>query len=354
MVTRRRSIKRTEERRTDLRGKRRVTKEDNRFADYSSIRSATGLVIPEVKRVLLDRTRDNYGGHRTNIIYPSEMAKTNWCPRATYYRMSGYPEPESKSSFTLENVFAQGNAIHTKWQNWLAQTGKLWGDWRCSRCSEYVKNSLKPSDHTAGSCVGTGWVKLGTSHFTRDLVNSAQESFPHDWQYKEVTLHSTTLPVSGHADGALVGHNCLIELKSLGVGSLKFEAPKLIEQNTHDAGRKKIVDIDGIWKDFHRPLTSHLKQGNIYLWMAKEMGLPFDKISFIYEFKANQQVKEFTVSYSEELIAEQLDYASDVKRQLEIGFPPDCPYGGCGSCRAYEKKEFKYDNQDHESGSFTK
>lgn len=314
---------------TDTR--RRVQNTDGRLADYSSLKTATGIVVPEVRRVLLDRSKKDaeITSHRQNIIYPSEMAKSDWCPRATYYRMTGLPLPQSRSSFTLENVFNEGNMIHNKWQGWLAQTGKLWGDWRCSRCAEYVKDSLKPLNVPGvGPCTGTSWVN---PDFTR-------ADFEHDWKYKEVTLRSTTLPVSGHADGALYEHNILIELKSLGVGSLKIEAPNIIAQHTHETKTgKKVLDIDGIWKDFHRPLLTHIRQGNIYLWMAQEMGLPFDKISFIYEFKANQQVKEFVVPYSEELIAQALDHASDIKRQIQIGFPPDCPHGGCGLCRAYEK-----------------
>lgn len=348
---RRRSTKGVIERKVVAGGRRRVTKNDKRFADYSALKASTGIVLPEVRKVLLDRKRidTERAKHRTHIIYPSEMSKNDWCPRATYYRMMSYPEPESKSSFTLENVFTEGHYIHTKWQSWLGETGKLWGDWRCTRCAEYVKDSTKPSDFYSGSCVGTGWVKLGTSHFTRDMVSSAQEAFPHDWQYKEVTLRSESLPISGHADGALIEHNCLIELKSLGIGSLRFEAPKLLEEHTHIINGKKVVDIDGIWKNFHRPLSSHLKQGNIYLWMCKEMGLPFDRISFIYEFKANQQAKEFIVQYSDDIMAPLLVTASLVDKAVKAGIPPDCPYGGCGSCRSYEKIKDKTNGKNKEN-----
>lgn len=320
-----------------------MTKNDKRFADYSALKVATGIVLPEVKKILLDRKRieAERSSHRTHIIYPSEMAKTEWCPRATYYRMAGYTEPPSKSSFTLENVFSEGNRIHTKWQTWLAQTGKLWGDWRCSRCAVYVKDSLKPEGSALlnspyGACVGTDWVDL---KFTLPIDPTKMEKYEHDWQYKEVTLRSTTLPVSGHADGALTEHNCLIELKSLGIGSLRFEAPKLLEENTHLINGKKVIDIDGIWKNFHRPLSSHLRQGNIYLWMCKEMGLPFDRISFVYEFKSNQQSKEFVVPYSEDIVVPLLETSEMIKAAVADKAVPDCPYGGCSSCKPYERKK---------------
>src|SRR5271170_6555709 len=130
-VSTRRTRQESTERRTETGKRTRVTKNK----DFSSISYGSGIVLPEVKKVLAERKREKQPIHRTSIIFPSEMAKTTWCPRATYFRMSGVPDPASKPSFTLENVFAEGNAVHSKWQGWLSETGKLWGDWRCSRCA---------------------------------------------------------------------------------------------------------------------------------------------------------------------------------------------------------------------------
>lgn len=325
---------------TEAGTRRRVEKKDGKLADYSHIKAATGIVVPEVKKVLLDRKRieAERSVHRTGIIYPSEMAKSNWCPRATYYRMSGRPQPEGSTSFALENVFAEGNAIHAKWQRWMADTGLLWGDWRCSRCGVAVTTCTKPD---AMGCVGIDWTDFGQQTLYLDAIDQTvtPKQFPHDWRYKEVTLRSQTHRVSGHADGALLKHNCLVELKSVGVGSLRFEAPNLLEQNTYDISGKKVIDIDGLWKNLHRPLLSHVRQGNIYLWMAKEMGLPFDSIVFLYEFKANQQVKEFQISMSDDILNPMLDTASQVEYALSVGIAPACPWAGCGQCEAYEKEE---------------
>ena len=322
-------------------GRRRVTKStDGKLADYSSLRTATGIVIPEVRRVLLDRVRkdDEVTKHRAAKIYPSEMAKNDWCPRATYYRMTTGDVKATKSSFTLENVFNEGNMIHNKWQNWMSQTGKLWGDWRCTRCAEYVKDSVRPEPYFSGSCVGTGWVKLES---TNGIPNGIKE-YSHDWRYKEVTLRSTSLPISGHADGALIEHDVLVELKSLGVGSLRFEAPQLLKNHTHESKStgKKILDVDGIWRDFHRPLSSHVRQGNVYLWMCRELGLPFDKISIVYEFKSNQQAKEFLVPYSADIMDPMLEKAQEIVYCVDkLGMPPDwyAGKGGCTQCRPYER-----------------
>lgn len=344
MVQRERDISRIKPQRdrsgTEARARRRVNKGDGKFADYSHLQASTGIVLPEVKKVLLDRRRieADKSAHRTGIIYPSEMAKTNWCPRSTYYRMAGRTAPASTGSFTLENVFAEGNYIHTKWQNWLSQTGLLWGDWRCSRCGFYIKNYPKPD---LPGCVGVDWTDLGSKVMYLDAIDQTMspKQFPHDWRYKEVTLQATSHRVSGHADGALLKHNCLIEIKSIGIGTLRFEAPNLLEQNTYDLNGRKIVDVDGMWKNLHRPLLSHVKQGNIYLWMAKEMGLPFDSIVFLYEFKANQQAKEFRIELSEDILNPMLDTAAEIEVCLTQGIPPACPFGGCAQCKDYEKEE---------------
>ena len=183
--------------------------------------------------------------------------------------------------------------------------------------------------------MGTSWVQLSPN-----LPSfPTQGNYEHDWVYKEVTLSSTSHRISGHADGALTGHNCLIEIKSLGVGTFKFDAPKLTEENTYTVNGKKILDIDGLWKNLHHPLLSHVKQGNIYLWMAEEMGLPFDSIVFIYEFKANQQIKEFRISKSEDILNPLLDTAALIEVSLKQGIPPACPFGGCAQCKDYEKEE---------------
>lgn len=300
---------------------RRRVKGKGSFSTLSNIKSSTGIVVPEVKKVLLakhqnqvERTR-----HRLDVIFPSEMAKADWCPRSTYYRMIGRPEPPSSFSFTLENVFSEGNRIHEKWQNWFVQTGKLWGTWKCAKCDERHIGTNPAGYCTFGATFG----------------------FPslHDWKYGEVALKSTSLPVQGRADGAFIDHNCLIEIKSVGIGTLRFEAPQLIKENTFETTTgKKVLDIEGAWKNLHRPLLSHVRQGNIYLWMAEQMGLPFDRMVFLYEFKANQQTKEFTIKKSQDTLQPMLDMAQIIAYAVAEGVPPACPKGGCAACKAYEEE----------------
>lgn len=307
----------------DSGGRSRLTKTDKKspLGQLAKIKSSTGIVIPEVRKILLEKHEKNAGKsiHRSNVIFPSEMARSEWCHRATYYRMSGMPQPSSTNSFSLDNVFSEGNRIHSKWQGWLAETGLLWGDWYCGKCETRINNSDKPD--------------------TKERITLNQwetEEHSHEWEYKEVTLKSTSHQISGHADGALIDHNVLIEIKSMGIGTFRFEAPNLLSEHTYDIKGKKVTDIEGMWRSLHRPLMSHVKQGNIYLYMAQEMGMPFEEIVFIYEFKANQSVKEFKIKKSEDILAPLLTAATTIEYALTTGTPPPCPFGSCGACRAYE------------------
>lgn len=326
MARRENGPSRARQKKADVGGRARLTKVDPKttIGKLAKLKSSTAIVVPEVKKVILAQHERNATrtSRRSNTIFPSEMARSEWCPRATYYRMSGLPEPATQNSFGLDNVFSEGNRIHAKWQGWLAETGNLWGDWYCKDCATRVNNSLKPDAY------------YGMYH--KDNSPYYLDPHVHDWQYKEVTLKSTSHKISGHADGALVKHNVLIEIKSMGIGTFRFEAPTLFAENTYDINGKKVTDIEGMWKAVHRPLMSHVKQGNIYLWMAEEMGFPFDEIVFLYEFKANQQVKEFRIKKSDDILAPMLDTATQIEYALARGVPPACPFGGCGACRAYE------------------
>lgn len=263
----------------------------------------TGVVIPIVAAHLRNRTPEF---RRQDIIHPSEMAKADWCPVATYnHILHGKPREELK--FTQENIFAEGNAIHAKWQTWLADAGTLWGNWRCLACGAQVRESARPltacpSDHLL-------------------------------WDYREIPLRSTSHMIAGFADGGIWDENCLIELKSVGLGTLRMEEPALLNRHRiKTADDKWITDIDGLWKNIRRPTPSHMRQGQIYLWLAREMGLPFTKIQFVYEFKPNQQVKEFSVSLNEEILAPLLDKALRIKHAIERGKPPVCELEECKSC----------------------
>jgi hypothetical protein len=284
-----------------------------RLAHLREAKNTQGKVLPLVKEMLVKRSLVP-SDRRQDCLHPSEMAKADWCPRASYFRITGNTHKVEMHSFNLENIFAEGNMIHEKWQRWLKDTGDLWGDWYCARCGrkETCRSGfLDKENHKefGGICA-------------------------HAWEYHEVTLAHPELNIYGHEDGALVSKNCLVEFKSVGLGTLRHENPGLLSKHYLTMGPRGIYDLDGVWKSITRPMMSHVRQVNIYLWLAQQMGLPFDSCAVVYEYKVNQQVKEFEVKLSEQIMEPILRNAQGVRDGIERGFPPVCPQGedGCKYC----------------------
>ena len=283
------------------------------YAKLQSEKSGRKLIIPVVKEYLLSQ----WGNSDRDIVHvhPSEMAKKDWCERATFWRIHLQKKiTDDKFNFTLQTIFDEGHQIHDKWQTWLANAGKLWGDWTCRVCGELVKDSLVINLPDQGDPDHRGW-------------------HPHIWRYDEVALHEGLM--IGHEDGAV--DDRLVEFKSVGIGTLRHDAPDLLAKFYNK--QLKLYDLDGLWNALKVPLKSHVRQANLYMWMAQMMGgeyARFTKCSIVYEFKPNQQSKEFVIPYSREIIAPLLDRVAEIEYALHYKNPPRCPYGGCKQCKAYE------------------
>ena len=283
---------------------------------HAKNKSAPGLILPKVKDTMLkaygwDADRD------PTVVHPSELAKSDLCLRAVYLRLlSGkWPPDKERFDFVRENIFATGHDIHAKWQGRIIDAGfPMWGDWRCRVCDRWVRGSVVPTDKTFGQpCL------LGTGH---------------QWVYQEVTLYARRdLLIAGHADGAF--DNSLVEIKSIGLGTVRMDAPDLLGR--YQDG--KLTDLTGLWKGITKPLVSHLRQGDVYLHLAHVLGLPFDQIVYLYEFKPNQMTKEFTIKYDAERSMKLVAKAEEVKYAIETGVAPPCiRKTGCKQCNAFPRR----------------
>lgn len=273
---------------------------------------------------------------RQDVVHPSEVAKSGWCPRSTYQRIKACREagdpflkaPE-RVGVQLLNIFDEGHYIHDKWQKRLRDMGDLWGNWYCEFCGNLEKDAIYPK--RCSSCDST-------------LLT-----------YREVPMRVEELNISGHADGAVPRLKSLIEIKSVGTGTARIEAPNIFTDNSDGS----FIDLQNLWKDINEPFPSHIRQGQLYLWICQEMGLPFDKIIFIYESKFNQGAKEFVVKYDYEEVADLVDDIRRIANALggngedcdvcryknlpypflcECDDPIKCPFGGCKDCESYGTK----------------
>lgn len=260
----------------------------------------TRLLGP-VEKHLLTRPPDTT--RRTDVFHPSEMVREDWCHRASWLAVVAgrKPRPE-RHNLRTNNIFDEGHYIHAKWQSRIADMGNLYGKWETE----------------------DGEIKWGTSLGGR---------------YLEVPLHEDYYRISGHADGWVrgLGDDFLIEIKSVGTGTLRHEAPHLLAKTDNDA--------DKAWDQIRNPFKTHYLQAQMYLWILRCMwseGLiqiePPKEAVFIYEWKANQDAKEFVVKYSPDYLTDILDNCKNILGMTEA---PECninPDKGCKKCLSFEEE----------------
>lgn len=256
-------------------------------------------LLGKIDKHLISRPPDT--SRRQDVLHPSELIKSDFCPRAAYYRLQGYtPEPE-RHGLRMQSIFDEGHAVHHRWQGWLAEMGVLYGMWSTSEGTVWATSSD---------------IDVPTSH------------------YREVPLKDPGLRIHGHSDGWVkgLGDDFLIEIKSIGPGTIRVEQPELFRSG----------DLTSAWKQISRPFPTHLRQGQLYLALVNRMAERGEiesapqEIVFIYELKADQSSKEFVVSYSPEISKDALDTAYDVVRAVDKENPPECPNDKCSACAALE------------------
>lgn len=289
-----------------------------RMANYANAAKDTILLGSIQQHMIKAHSRPS--NRRQDIIHPSEMAKTGWCPRSTYLRIKACREADNpylkapeNIGVQLLNIFDEGHMIHTKWQSRLEAMGVLWGNWNCMECDYTVKNNFY-YDERCPSCKS----RVG-------------------YTYAEVPLRAEQYLIAGHADGAIPHLDALIEIKSVGAGTVRIEAPDIYKANTD--GQK--IDLQGLWRDIKEPFPSHLRQGQLYLRLCDLMGLPYTQIIFIYEAKFNQGVKEFVVKYDPNFCDSLFTQAYFIVGALDNTMsPPECSTGSsCKDCEQYDGAE---------------
>ena len=248
------------------------------------------------------------------VIHPSDLIKKDWCALAAYHALKGnYIETRERPNLRTQSIFDTGHAIHAKWQNYLKDMGVLYGRWYCPTDNRYEWGLSKDPN-----IIGT----------------------PSIFDYAEVPLHSKKHMIYGHSDGWVkgLGEDFLVEIKSIGPGTIRLEAPALIIDS----------DLDSAWKNIRNPFTTHLLQGQVYLHLAHlmveagELESAPNEIVFIYELKATQDYKEFVVSYTPNFVEHIFEAAADVVWAVENDRPPVCTINstkGCKRCEPFGRSE---------------
>lgn len=263
-------------------------------------------LIGALERHIISRPEDT--SRRIDILHPSEIVKSGWCHRFSYYVLRGdYIPVKDRPALRLQSIFDEGHAIHHKWQSWIGEMGALYGRWY----SEQEQKSI--------------WT------VSSDPVLSTST-----YDYKEVPLEYPPLHIAGHSDGWVtgLGDDFLIEIKSVGSGTIRMEQPSLLNDGLETA-----------WKNIRSPFKSHIRQGMLYLHLCQLLDdadlllRPAPKeIVFIYELKLDQSYKEFVIEYDTEPIQDVLIGLDIIADAMASENPPDCNIGpkGCKNCLSIE------------------
>ena len=75
-----------------------------------------------------------------------------------------------------------------------------------------------------------------------------------------------------------------------------------------------------MWKRIRQPFPSHVRQAMLYMYCTG-----IHTMVFIYEWKATQEVKEFTVQFQQELVDPILASCEIVVKALDSSIPPMRP-----------------------------
>jgi hypothetical protein len=267
---------------------------------FLDAKKTTTRLLGDVERHLMRRPLDD---RRQDVLHPSEIIKPDWCHRYSYYLLTGGEAKRDKPNLRLQNIFDEGHYIHAKWQSRFHEMDVLYGKFQCQHCGTSVTG------------VSPKW-----------CLNCEDRRM----EYKEVTLVDEKLRIAGHTDGWIkgIGEDCLIEIKSIGAGTLRFEAPEILA----DAGG----DIAKAFNNIRRPFRSHLLQGQMYLELAYRMfGEKAPKeIVFLYENKADQATKEFTVKADYEIVERIFFKAEKLMKAIADKQMPECNVNpeGCKQC----------------------
>lgn len=260
-------------------------------SDMKRILNSPHRLLAPVERMLLEQNQTS--DRDTLHLHPSEICKKDWCPRSSWYRIMGYPEPPEKLTFQKLLVFAEGHNIHDKWQTWLTEAGVL------------------------------------------DQV--------------EVPIYNKEHRIMGHADGVIKDKHgtAVLEIKSVGVGTVRFEDYGLFAPYS-----KKEITLEQLWSSIKHPFDSHVRQLQLYMFC-----LGIDKGLILYEWKPTQEVKEFSVDYQPELIAPILASCMAVQSALDEEISPSRPawlsptHRVCKSCPFKEECWKGYADNDSGQGS---
>src|SRR5256885_5732139 len=168
--------------------------------DFLDAKKKDTIFVGDIERMLLETGDEEEVPRRSDALHVSELAKSSFCPRAAYLRITGAALPEASAKMRLQAIFEEGHDVHAKWQRWVRRLGRLWGRWLCVVCES---SWMATSPVECPNCGAPGW-KI---------------------RYREVPVDAyDEYLIVGHGDGQENGPDGRwLEVKTIGIGTVRME-----------------------------------------------------------------------------------------------------------------------------------
>ncbi len=189
---------------------------------------------------------------KESAFHPSQITS---CLRAVFYAWCGVQCETTKDSFApkTQRIFSVGNDLHTRYQNYLRNMGRLWGNWTCQRCQERWTGM-------AGRCPN------GHSRLRQT--------------YKEFPVSNSLLRIQGRTDGIVFPDT---------IPETELPTLRTVLLSKHEKTHLELKSMRSMqFKSIKAPLDKHIWQAAMYMLCT---GIELN--TFIYEDKDGQDVKQY-------------------------------------------------------------
>lgn len=275
-----------------------------------------GYIVKRLDQYLLSMNEKD-ADRRWDINSPSSAGK---CPRAVVYGRLGYDSDSNSVDSRTRRIFDNGTGVHERLQKYMLDCDILAMDE-----VPVFDDKLQIQGHTDGLLnltkfeLGVLEIKSINSNSFSRLVDAKEE----------------------HKLQAITYMYCL-ENRRAWLKSTYDSEDELNKYLDSKEYKKFIRDhykhiTDGAKfsaeEKFNFKLKNHQDADKI-MWRASR---PINKMVFLYENKDNQELKEFTVKYDEEMmntLIEKYQFINDCVFTNEIPpRPTECKSKSCGTCR---------------------
>lgn len=236
-------------------------------------------LVADIRHQLEADDAQHNEGRDTEHLHASEVCKSEWCSRASWYRITGVPADRKEKRGNIL-IYREGHDIHDRIQGALWRLGRLTGEFKCLTC-EHIWWDTSPE--ACPRCEAR-WLK-----------------------YWEVPIEDKSIRLLGRGDGLVEGTRLgqvLLEVKSIGLGTVRIEVPGIYrDYSTGD------MSLNELWMTIKRPFPAHVRQIMLYM---RALGV-HNCIAY-YQNKWDQGQKAFHVRYLPKAIApliEQMEMVVD-------------------------------------------